>query len=328
MQPAHGADNKGSLAGVPYIKNDPRYHDLYLLKYYDGNRADTEDAPTFWKQYWLARMKEMIDDYRPDFVYLDSAVPFAGSDRGRTGMELMAYYYNANMAWHDGRLEGVLTHKGDKGPKRAPYFANIATLDIERGMSRSIREQPWQTDDSIGPWGYNATIPYKDPNAVIDKMIDTVAKNGNYLLNVPPRADGSLDDATVAILKRVGEWFAISGDAIYGTRPWQVFGEGPNTRMTDRADRSPYTAENIRFTQSKVGKTIYAIQMAAPTNGEELVLTSFGSEGPGAGVRVAQVSLLGSSEPVVWSREEGGLHITTPVKVADELAVVYRIELK
>jgi alpha-L-fucosidase len=327
MQPAHGADTKGPQAGVAYIKNDPRYHDLYLLKYYDGNRADTEDAPTFWKQYWLLRMKEMIDDYRPDFVYLDSAVPFAGSDRGRTGMEMMAYYYNANMSWHDGRLEGVLTHKGDKGPKRAPFFPDIATLDIERGMSREIREQPWQTDDSIGPWGYNATVPYKDANAVIDKMIDTVSKNGNYLLNVPPQADGSLDDETVAILKRVGKWFDVNGEAIYATRPWHVFGEGPATRMTDRANRSPYTAANIRFTQSKDGQTIFAIQMAPPGEGEMLVLESFGADGPGSGVRVADVRLLGSSDSVEWSREEGGLHVTPPAKVPDELAVVYKIDV-
>ena len=260
-------------------------------------------------------------------------MPFAGGDQGRTGMELMAYYYNANMSWHDGRLEGVITHKGDKGPKRAPYFPDIATLDIERGMSREIRDQPWQTDDSIGPWGYNTTVPYKDANAVIDKMIDTVSKNGNYLLNVPPKADGSLDEETIAILQRVGQWFDINGEAIYATRPWHVFGEGPNTRMAARANRSPYTSENIRFTQSKDGGTIYAIQMAASQvaeaeNGGTVVLTSFAVDGPGAGVRVTGVSLVGSTDPVDWAREEKGLHITPPAEVPDELAVVYRIETR
>jgi alpha-L-fucosidase len=325
MQPAHGADKEGEFTGVPYITNDPRYHDLYLLKYYDGNRADPEDAPTFWKQYWLLRMKEMFENYRPDFVYLDSAVPFAGSDHGRTGMEMMAHYYNANMSWHDGQLEGVLTHKGDKGPKRAPYFPNIATLDIERGMSREIREQPWQTDDSTGPWGYNSTVPYKDPNAVIDKMIDTVSKNGNYLLNVPPKADGSLDQETIDILERVGQWFAINGEGIYATRPWKVFGEGPATRMGDRADRSPYTPENIRFTQSKDGNVIFAIQMAPSEAGSELLLTSFGEEGPGADADIRSVELVGSAERVTWLRAAAGLKIISPAKAPDELAVVYRI---
>lgn len=328
MQPAHGADKEGPLAGVPYITNDPKYHDLYLLKYYDGNRADTEDAPTFWKHYWLSRMKEMIDAYRPDFVYLDSAVPFAGSDEGRTGMEMMAYYYNTNMAWHDGRLEGVLTHKGDKGPKRAPYFPNIATLDIERGMSREIRDEPWQTDDSIGPWGYNTTVPYKDPNAVIDKMIDTVSKNGNYLLNVPPKADGSLDEETIGILERVGKWFDVNGEAIYATRPWKVFGEGLETRMGDRANRSPYTAANIRFTQSKDGKMIFAIQMAPPEENAELMLASFGKGGVGADLEIHTVELLGSTEPVSWSREDSGLKIKSPAKVPDELAVAFKLQVR
>ncbi len=329
MQPSHGADQNGPYKGVPYLKNDPLLTDLYLLPYYDDNRADTEEAPTWWKQFWLAKQKELIDNYQPDFLYLDSAVPFAGSDHGRTGMELFAYFYNANMARHDGRLEAVLTHKGDKGPKRAPYFPNIATLDIERGKSRDIRPQPWQTDDSIGPWGYNRGVPYKTPDAVIDKLIDIVSKNGNLLLNVPPRADGTFDDETIAILKAVGTWFKINGEGIYATRPWKVFGEGPDVRMGDR-DRTLALRRraNFRFTQSKDGNTIYAIQMGWPGGGKELFgSTSFANGGPGANSDVTDVSLLGSEAKIAWSRDEEGLRIMAPAVAPSEIAVVYRLRL-
>lgn len=325
MQPSHGADKSGPFKGVPYLRNDPLLTDLYLLPYYDDNRADTEEAPTWWKEFWLAKQKELIDNYQPDFLYLDSAVPFAGSDHGRTGMELFAYFYNMNMARHQGQLEAVLTHKGDKGPKRAPYFPDIATLDIERGKSRDIRPLPWQTDDSIGPWGYNRNVRYKTPDAVIDKMIDIVSKNGNLLLNVPPRADGTFDEETIAILKAVGAWFKINGDGIYATRPWKVFGEGPDVRMSDRADRSPYSAENIRYTQSKDGNTIYAIQMGWPGGGKEVRLASFAKDGPGADADVTDVSLLGSQERIAWSRDDDGLKITAPAVAPSECAVIYRL---
>lgn len=327
IQPAHGADTRGPLAGVPYDGADPKFQDLYLHKYYDGNRADTEDAPQWWREYCLLRHKEFIDLYQPDFYYLDSAVPFAGQDNGRTGMRLFAYFYNANMARHDGQLEGVMTHKGDKGPKRAPYFEGIATLDIERGKSGRIRDEPWQTDDSIGPWGYNPRVPYKDANAVVDKLIDIVSKNGNLLLNVPPRADGTFDEATVALLKRVGQWLEINGEAIYATRPWKVFGEGPDPRMGDRDVRSPYGKDNFRFTVSKDGRSLYVLQMGVPEAGAEVTLTSFAANGPGGDLNVADVAVLGSAATLRWNRDNAGLHISPAGNAPDELAVVYKLEL-
>jgi alpha-L-fucosidase len=328
IQPSHGADSRGPLAGVPYDGADPRYQDLYLHKYYDGNRADTENPPVWWREYCLLRHQEIIDQYEPDFYYLDSAVPFAGEDNGRTGLRLFAYYYNANIRRHGGRLEGVMTHKGDKGPKRAPYFEGVATLDIERGKSGHIRDEPWQTDDSIGPWGYNRRVPYKDANAVVDKLIDIVSKNGNLLLNVPPRADGTFDDETVGLLKRIGQWMAVNGEAIYATRPWKVYGEGSEVRMGDRDTRSPYGPESIRFTASKDGRTIYALQMGAPRVGSELLLRSFAQNGPGGDVKIAMVTMLGSTEPVAWSHDGVGLYITPGGAAPDELAVAYKINFE
>ncbi len=328
IQPSHGADTAGPYNGVPYDGNDPKYQDLYLLKYYDDNRADTENPPLMWREYWYVRIAELVDNYKPDFVYLDSAVPFAGEDNGKTGMRFLAHFYNQNMAWHSGNQEGVITHKGDKGPKRAPYFEGIATLDIERGKSRDIREKPWQTDDSIGPWGYTAGAAYKDPDAVIDKMIDVVSKNGNYLLNVPPKADGTFDDETIAILKGIGTWFNINGEGIYATRPWKVFGEGPEVEMHNRDNKSPYTWENIRFTQSKDGKTLYMIFLGWPGANKKLAVHAFAKGGPGGSLKIKKVSLLGSDTSIKWNQGDSGLKLNTPDKAPSELAIIYKLELE
>ena len=310
IQTSHGADKKGPLADVPYDGNDPKYQDLYMPKYYDNNRADTENPPVMWREYCLLRHRELIELYKPDFYYFDSAVPFAGDDRGRTGLQIFAEFYNANIAHHNGRLEGVIAYKGDKGPNRAPYFAGIATLDIERGRSNKTLADPWQTDDSIGPWGYNSTVRYKNADAVVDKLIDIVSKNGNLLLNVPPKADGTFDDATVALLKRIGKWLNVNGEAIYATRPWTVFGEGPEPRMGDRDTTSAYTAGNFRFTTSKDGKTVYVIQMAAPRIGEKFSVATFGKGRVGGSLSIEAIKLVGSDAVIEWSRTDAGLEIT------------------
>ena len=122
-------------------------------------------------------------------------------------------------------------------------------------------------------------------------------------------------------------WLKTNGESIYATRPWTVFGEGPDVRMGDRDDRSPYSAANIRYTQSKDGRTLYAIQMGWPGDGKELEHSSFGPGGPGANLRVSEVSLLGSNEKIAWSREESGLIISAPAAAPSDLAVVYKIAL-
>lgn len=328
MQTSHRSDTTGPYKGVPYDGNDPAYQDLYHIPYDDDNRADTENPPLMWRYYWLLRMKDLTENYKPDFIYFDSAVPFAGEDNGKTGFEFFAWYYNLNKTWHDGAMEGVLTHKSDKGPKRAPYFKDIATLDIERGRSRTIRKNPWQTDDSIGPWGYNKTKDYKDANAIVDKMIDIVSKNGNLLLNVPPKADGTLDDSTITVLKEIGAWFAINGEGIYATRPWEVSGEGPDTKMGSRDNSSPFTYENVRYTQSKDETVIYAILLGFPESVSTISLTEFGEGNPGASLKINEITMLGSDEEIRFKHKKDGLSFKSPATCENELAIVFKINIE
>ena len=176
--------------------------------------------------------------------------------------------------------------------------------------------------------GYNKTADYKDANAVIDKLIDIVSKNGNLLLNVPPKADGTLDEETITILRDIGDWFAINGEGIYETRPWKVFGEGPDTEMKGRANSSPYTYKNIRFTQSKDGNTLYAILMGWPGENARINLKSFSKDHPGENYKIEQIEMLGSTDKIKYKHSKAGLSFTAPKTTKNDLAVIFKISLK
>ncbi len=299
LQTSHGADTKGPLKGVPYDGVDPAYQDFYHETHGDSISRDTLNAPKHWREAWFNRLKDLIDQHHPELIYLDSGIPFLGDDQAETGKRLMAYYYNQDAARHNGTQQCVFNIK-DRGPTRTLYVEGVATLDLERSKADHMYSEPWQTDDSIGPWGYKAGAEYKTVNCVIDKLVDIVSKNGNLLLNVPPKADGTLDDATIAILRGTGQWLAVNGEAIYETRPWARFGEGPATIMNQHANTSPYTDQDIRYTASKEGETLYAITLGWPGAGE-LVLHSVAVKDGGGEVR-----LLGHNKPVLFSLTEAG----------------------
>ena len=299
LQTSHGADSEGPLKGVPYDGVDPAYQDFYHETHGDSNSRDTLNAPKHWRDAWFNRLKDLIDQHHPELVYLDSGIPFLGEDQADTGKRLMAYYYNQNAARHNGTHECVFTIK-DRGLERTLYVERVATLDLERSKADHMYSEPWQTDDSIGPWGYKAGAEYKTVNCVIDKLVDIVSKNGNLLLNVPPKADGTLDDATKAILSGTGEWLSVNGEAIYETRPWRRFGEGPARVMHHNANTSPYTAQDIRYTASKDGKTVYAIALGWPGAGV-LTLHSVSVKDGGG-----ETSLLGYDKALKFSLTEAG----------------------
>jgi alpha-L-fucosidase len=185
-------------------------------------------------------------------------------------------------------------------PDHGLYVEGIATLDLERRQAEASLAEPWQTDTSIGPWGYDVRRPYRPVGEIVRELVDIVSKNGNMLLNVPPRADGTLDEATEQILEDIGQWMDVNGEAIYGTRPWHVHGEG-DTRFTHK------------------GNMLYAVALEWPER--ELRSQSLGDR------RVAAVSLLGSEEPLSWALDEGELTIQVPSQKPCEHAYAFRIVL-
>lgn len=298
-----GADKSGPLKGVPYDGNDPAYQDFYYEPHDDTDLRHPKNPPESWRRTWTLRIKDLLDHYHPDLLYFDGAVPFQGDDQGKTGLEMLAYYYNQNMQWHDGNQECVMFIKDLRD--HGFYFDGVATLDIERGRADEMLPKPWQTDSSIGPWGYYAGAQYRPVEKIIHELVDIVSKNGNLLLNVPPKADGTLDEETEEILSAIGQWMNVNGEAIYDTRPWIQSGEG-----------------DLRFTQK--GKTLYVIALEWP--GESLSVPALGRN-KNVG-EVSEVALLGHGGKLKWEQSDVGLRITVPATPPCEHAYSFRVSFE
>jgi alpha-L-fucosidase len=203
----------------------------------------------------------------------------------------MAYYYNKGLERHDGKQDVVFTIK--KFRNHGIWVDGIATRDMERDRADSLMPEPWQTDTSIGPWGYHAVAKYRSVNTIVDELVDIVSKNGNMLLNVPPKADGTLDAETERILREIGRWLDINGEAIYGTRPWSRCCDG-----------------DLRFTQKK-GR-LYVIALKLPAAGGDVVVPA-AALGEKAG-KIDSVRMLGHKGRLSWRlAADGSLAITPPL---------------
>ena len=302
--------------------NDPKYAAFYgpaQLRQLEGENGDelihdftyVSDAYT---DDWLARTAEIVECYHPDLIYFDWWV---GQPDFRSRLERFAtYYYNHAAAQHQ---PVVLFYKLND------MADGSATLDMERGGLGDIRPQPWQTDTSLsnGSWGYIEHDTYKSPEAVIHQLADVVSKNGNLLMNVGPRPDGTILEGAAKTLLAVGSWLKVNGDAIYGTRPWRQFGEGPTKFEAGSfhdTESKPYTAEDYRFT-TKDG-ALYAIELGWPKDGEAIIHAI----SSGVGTReVASVELLGSTAPLTFQQKPDGLHIHVPAEPVGQYAYAYRI---
>lgn len=273
---------------------------------------------TAFREDWLARSSEIVDKYHPDFLYLDWWI---GQPAFQPYLQRFAAYYYNEAARR--KQPVVLTYKDQDFP------ANAAVLDIERGKLDAIRLLPWQTDTSVSihSWGYVEHDEYRDAKSLIGELVDVVSKNGNLLLNVGPKADGTIPEEAQKILLRMGKWLETNGEAIYGSRPWLVYGEGP-TKVTSSAldtDRQEFTAEDVRYTTR--GDALYAIALGWPAGGE-LRFQSLGTGMPYASGAVCSVQLLGSGAKLDWAQREDGLHVRLPHAALDEPAFTFRIGMK
>jgi alpha-L-fucosidase len=199
-------------------------------------------------------------------------------------------------------------------------------LDIERGKMDTLRPLFWQTDTSVckKSWGYIRDHDYKSVNSIVDDLVDIASKNGCLLLNIAPRPDGTIPEEQKRILLEIGRWLEVNGEAIYGTRPWKVYGEGPTRVMSGEFKDTAsglHTGRDIRFTTK--GDTIYAIALAWP--GEEMIIRSLSTNLRLYPEEVESVHLLGSEEPVEWSRDEAGLRVKMPTRKPCDYAYALKI---
>lgn len=304
---ARGADTEGPLAGVPYDGADPQYADLYgdCPKVYRQLPWDEEGIPHKWKLHWFERVKDLIDQAQPDFVYCDGHIPF-----GEIGLSLVAHFYNQNIRTHAGKLQAVYTAKSEDDASQG-----ICVFDKERGVVETDWPYPWQTCTCVGNWHYDVRAKYKSAKRIIDMLVDIVSRNGNLLLNFPLRCDGTLDAEEMKILAEITQWTQVNGEAIYGTRPWKIFGGGPTVQPHDpkqkytETTRVDLTAADVRFTSK--GKALYAFFMGWPEHGR-VTIPQLGTGQPHAKGKISQVKLLGYGGRVSWSVDRAGLHVQLP----------------
>ena len=307
--------------------NDPRYTSFYG----PAQPYPTREEGLDWKscdwlprpnakylEDWLARCQELIDKYQPQLIWFDWWIEQTIFQSYL--QRFAAYYYNKGEDW--GR--GVAVNY-----KNESFAPGSAVLDIERGQLNAIRPFFWQNDTSISKnsWGYVRDQDYKTATDIIGDLVDIVSKNGALLLNIGPRPDGTIPEAEQQILLEIGRWLAVNGEAIYGTRPWQVYGEGP-TEIPEGSfsdtKRQPYTGQDIRFTQK--GNVLYATALAWP--GNALKIQSLAKGSALSADQIARIQLLGYPFDLTWTQDESGLTISTPADKPNEHAYVFAIEQK
>lgn len=307
--------------------NDQAYADFYGPAVYredlgaevmgDTTETPATEGPTEeWLTDWMVRTCEFIDKYQPKVLYFDWWIqnftfkPYL--------KKIAAYYYNRAAQWGE---EVSINYK------REAFAPGAATFDVERGALTDICPVPWQTCTAIGKhsWGYTRDNEFKSTRQIICDLIDIVSKNGMLLLNVGPRADGTITEEETALLQQLGAWLDINGEGIYDTVPWKWFGEGSVNAVDgffQDNDEKAFTAEDFRFTY-KDG-CAYAFWMRPA--GKEAFIRTFAAHGR-SDFGIEKVELLGHSGELAFTRDGEGLRVTLPEEANGERPVCLRITL-
>ena len=348
------ADTTGPLKGVPYDGKltkadgkgtwweglDPQ--ELYAQNHPLSKNSD-KDITALWGQWnwenganipdqkycdnFYNRTMDLINLYHPDLLYFDdTGLPlYPISD---AGLKIAAHYYNTNMAAHNGKLEAVLF-----GKVLTEEQKKCIVWDVERGAPDKPQPDAWQTCTCIGDWHYNRGVYdnnyYKSAAAVIRTLVDIVSKNGNLLLNIPVRGDGTIDDKEVAILEGIADWMDVNKESIFDTRPWKIYGEGPSVDSVNTLNGAGFNEGKVGFTEKDIrfnqkGKVLYATVMGIPT--ETIMLKSLSKSA--GNVTIKKIEMLGSTEKLTWKLTPDALAINKPTSLPNNIAVVFKITLE
>jgi alpha-L-fucosidase len=304
--------------------NDPKYASLYGPAHAwlsDPNQVLMNDWTYVSPEYtndWLARAAEIVQKYQPEVMYFDWWI---GQPNFRPNVTKFAAFYYNYAAKHG--MPGVINIKD------YALDWHAGARDFERGLKAGIEADHWQTDTSISnlSWGYLEHDQFKTPEFLVHQLIDIVSKNGNLLLNIGPRPDGTIPDEVRNTLLEIGGWLKQNGEAIHDTVPWTIYGEGPTKIQPGFGhdqDTKPYTAEDFRFTRK--GNTLYAIQMAWPANGRA-VIHALGAAQQAKGLKITNVELIGSGAKVEWHHSDDALEVTLPASAPGKYAYVLKVTL-
>lgn len=353
FETAQRSDKSGAMAGIPYdgklTKADGKgawWEGLDPQALYAQNHPlseNSQDGSALHRQWhwgngaavptkeycdkFLKRTLELIDKYEPELIYFDDTVLplYPVSD---VGLQIAAHHYNQSIKRNKGKLQAVLNGKILDEMQR-----KCMVWDIERGQSNVIEPFTWQTDTCIGGWHYDKRAYenkwYKSAKTVIHTLADIVSKNGNLLLNIPVKGNGTIDGQETAILEEIAAWMNINAECIYDTRPWKVYGEGPaiseaaplSAQGFNEGKGKPFGPADMRFTVK--GDTLYAIVFGWPDNGKVTIK----SLSEGNALRTAAINkaeLVGGPE-LRFQRNRDALEVTLP---DNRPALSYAVVLK
>lgn len=354
FETAQRADKNGPLAYVPYdgrltqmdIPN-PWWGDLDLQDLYAQQHAlsvRSEDSRMIHSQWnwsngvnmptkaycekFLKRTIDLIDKYEPDLLYFDdTALPLWPVNDA--GLQIAAHFYNASIK-KNGKLKAVINGKVlDEDQRKCMVW------DIERGQSNQIEPLPWQTDTCIGDWHYDRRIfdrhGYKSAKTIIHTLCDVVSKNGNLLLNIPVKGDGTIDSDERRIVNEIADWMTVNSECIYDTRPWLIYGEGPAMETSaplkaqgfNEGKGKPFSGGDFRFTYK--ANTLYVMMLGQPDSGYAIVPSLSGRSPHLAGKKVKEVSLLGYNEKPEWQQTDEALKVNVPAQLSGQHTLVFKV---
>lgn len=323
---SHRAENWWFYEGgreMPSDVQDEAYRDLYgpAVSRETSESGETPPSKEFMDD-WLLRTVELVDKYQPELIWFDwwiASKPFHDHVQTFTG-----YFYNQGINWP--RMP-ALNYKEHHDMRS--FLPGSAVLDIERGGMVDIQEHFWQTDTSVSKnsWGYVTNHQYRDANSLVDDMIDIVSKNGSLLLNIGPKPDGTIPQTEIELLKEIGDWLKLNGEAIYATRPWLIFGEGETEAVDGKnsndgeKNRKDFNSSDVRFTQSN--GNLYATLLAWPGDNTTITIRSVNAKNHPK--TITQVNLIGSDAKIEFVQTPTGLKVTLPAGAPNTHAQVLKI---
>lgn len=305
------------------IKEPMERGDFYWPAMPEQNHHDIFSKPEPTEEYlqdWLVRTCEIIDRYRPRLLYFDWWIQHSACKPYLK--KLAAYYYNRAAEWG---VEVAINYKHDA------FSFGCAVPDVERGQFADVKPYFWQTDTAIAlnSWCYTENNQFRNASEILQDLVDIVSKNGTLLLNVGPRADGTISDEDTAVLLHIGEWLKVNGEAIYGTKVYRKYGEGPTKIVEGQFSdgiKKNFTSRDFRFTTAN--GFLYAIALKCSEDGEYCI-TTLGEQDASRQANfhgiIRSVEALGEKKAVHWSRDEQGLHIKSSIRSEDP--VVFKIQV-
>ena len=309
----------GPWAGVPY--DGELTHRQSQREWWHGydpqvlygpkHPSDALPDPSYVKHFY-DRTRDLIDQHDPDILYFDNSM----FPLGWAGMSIAAYFYNRSLLNRGGKVDVVANIKNVPA-----HLVKAVVADFERGLTSEITPHIWQSETCIGNWHYDRALfdqpgefgGYLHPRDIVRWLIDTVSKNGVFVLNIPGRPDGTIDSKEIAVLDKITAWMSVNSEAIYETRPWKIFGEGPNKVSAGafHGDTvSSLGAKDVRFTRSKDNRVIYAMLLGHPSG--ETTIQALGLSSANSPGRIVKVEVFGARQAPLWEQTQNSLTIKVP----------------